>query len=31
MGLGGIGLSIVQGARVAGAARIIAADPTPAP
>jgi Zn-dependent alcohol dehydrogenase len=27
MGLGGIGLSIVQGARVAGAARIIAADP----
>lgn len=30
MGLGGIGLSIVQGARVAGAARIIAADPMPA-
>jgi S-(hydroxymethyl)glutathione dehydrogenase/alcohol dehydrogenase len=30
MGLGGIGLSIVQGARVAGAARIIAADPVPA-
>src|SRR5262245_19644288 len=27
MGLGGIGLSIVQGARVAGAARINAADP----
>jgi Zn-dependent alcohol dehydrogenase len=27
LGLGGIGLSIVQGARVAGAARIIAADP----
>jgi len=27
MGLGGIGLSIVQGARVTGAARIIAADP----
>jgi len=27
MGLGGIGLSIVQGACVAGAARIIAADP----
>ncbi len=27
MGLGGIGLSIVQGARVAGAGRIIAADP----
>ena len=30
MGLGGIGLSIVQGARVAGAARIIAADPVEA-
>ena len=30
IGLGGIGLSIVQGARVAGAARIIAADPVPA-
>jgi Zn-dependent alcohol dehydrogenase len=30
MGLGGIGLSIVQGAHVAGAARIIAADPVPA-
>ncbi|MBM4243189.1 MAG: Zn-dependent alcohol dehydrogenase [Deltaproteobacteria bacterium] len=30
MGLGGIGLSIVQGAVVAGAARIIAADPLPA-
>jgi Zn-dependent alcohol dehydrogenase len=29
MGLGGVGLSIVQGARVAGAARIIAADPVP--
>lgn len=27
MGLGGIGLSIVQGARVAGAAQIIAVDP----
>jgi Zn-dependent alcohol dehydrogenase len=27
MGLGGVGLSIVQGARLAGAARIIAADP----
>jgi S-(hydroxymethyl)glutathione dehydrogenase/alcohol dehydrogenase len=27
MGLGGIGLSAVQGARVAGAARIIASDP----
>jgi len=27
MGLGGIGLSIVQGARLAGAARIIVADP----
>jgi S-(hydroxymethyl)glutathione dehydrogenase/alcohol dehydrogenase len=27
MGLGGIGLSIVQGARVAGAARIIVSDP----
>lgn len=30
MGLGGIGLSIVQGARIAGAARIIATDPLPA-
>jgi Zn-dependent alcohol dehydrogenase len=30
MGLGGIGLNVVQGARVAGAARIIAADPVPA-
>jgi S-(hydroxymethyl)glutathione dehydrogenase/alcohol dehydrogenase len=30
MGLGGIGLSIVQGARVAGAARILASDPLPA-
>jgi Zn-dependent alcohol dehydrogenase len=29
MGLGGIGLSIVQGARIAGAARIIASDPVP--
>lgn len=27
MGLGGIGISIVQGARLAGAARIIASDP----
>lgn len=27
IGLGGIGLSIVQGARIAGAARILAADP----
>jgi S-(hydroxymethyl)glutathione dehydrogenase/alcohol dehydrogenase len=30
IGLGGVGLSIVQGARVAGAARIIAADPVAA-
>jgi Zn-dependent alcohol dehydrogenase len=30
MGLGGVGLSIVQGARVAGAAGIIAADPVAA-
>jgi Zn-dependent alcohol dehydrogenase len=30
MGLGGIGLSIVQGARLAGASRIIASDPLPA-
>jgi Zn-dependent alcohol dehydrogenase len=30
MGLGGIGLSVVQGARIAGAARIIASDPVPA-
>jgi len=30
LGLGGIGLSIVQGARVAGATRIIASDPVPA-
>jgi Zn-dependent alcohol dehydrogenase len=30
IGLGGIGLAIVQGARVAGAARIIAADPVAA-
>jgi Zn-dependent alcohol dehydrogenase len=30
MGLGGVGLSIVQGARLAGASRIIAADPVPA-
>lgn len=30
MGLGGIGLSIVQGARLAGASRIIAADPVAA-
>ena len=29
VGLGGIGLSIVQGARVAGASRIIGADPVP--
>jgi S-(hydroxymethyl)glutathione dehydrogenase / alcohol dehydrogenase len=29
LGLGGIGLSVVQGARVAGAARIIASDPLP--
>ena len=27
MGLGGVGLAVVQGARVAGAARIIASDP----
>jgi S-(hydroxymethyl)glutathione dehydrogenase / alcohol dehydrogenase len=27
IGLGGVGLSVVQGARLAGAARIIAADP----
>lgn len=30
MGLGGVGLSIVQGARLAGAARILAADPVAA-
>jgi Zn-dependent alcohol dehydrogenase len=30
MGLGGIGLSIVQGARLAGASRIIGVDPVPA-
>src|SRR5215475_13435202 len=30
MGLGGIGLSIVQGARVAGAARVIGVDPVAA-
>src|SRR5262249_61647309 len=30
LGLGGIGLAIVQGARLAGAARIIASDPVPA-
>jgi Zn-dependent alcohol dehydrogenase len=30
MGLGGVGLSVVQGARIAGAARIIAVDPLPA-
>jgi S-(hydroxymethyl)glutathione dehydrogenase/alcohol dehydrogenase len=30
MGLGGVGLSVVQGARVAGAARIIVSDPLPA-
>ncbi len=29
LGLGGIGLSVVQGARVASAARIIASDPVP--
>ena len=29
MGLGGIGLSVVQGARLAGAARIFASDPVP--
>jgi Zn-dependent alcohol dehydrogenase len=30
MGLGGVGLSVVQGARVAGAARILASDPVAA-
>ncbi len=30
MGLGGVGMSIVQGARIAGAARILAADPVAA-
>lgn len=30
MGLGGIGLSLVQGARLAGASRILASDPLPA-
>lgn len=30
LGLGGIGLSVVQGARIAGAARILAVDPVPA-
>jgi S-(hydroxymethyl)glutathione dehydrogenase/alcohol dehydrogenase len=29
LGLGGIGLSVVQGARLAGAARILASDPLP--
>jgi S-(hydroxymethyl)glutathione dehydrogenase/alcohol dehydrogenase len=29
MGLGGIGLSAIQGARIAGAARILASDPLP--
>ncbi len=29
-GLGGVGLSVVQGARLAGAARILVADPIPA-
>jgi Zn-dependent alcohol dehydrogenase len=29
-GLGGIGLSVVQGARIANAARVIASDPVPA-
>ena len=30
MGLGGVGISIVQGARIAGASRIIVSDPNPA-
>jgi len=30
LGLGGIGLSVIQGAKVAGAARIIGSDPLPA-
>jgi Zn-dependent alcohol dehydrogenase len=30
LGLGGIGLSVVQGARIAGAAQIIVSDPVPA-
>jgi len=30
LGLGGIGLSVVQGARIAGAARILVSDPVPA-
>lgn len=29
LGLGGIGLSVVQGARLAGASRIVASDPVP--
>ncbi|MFJ7420973.1 zinc-binding dehydrogenase [Streptomyces uncialis] len=29
IGLGGVGISVLQGARVAGAAQIIAVDPTP--
>jgi S-(hydroxymethyl)glutathione dehydrogenase/alcohol dehydrogenase len=29
MGLGGVGISVVQGARIAGASRIIASDPVP--
>ena len=29
MGLGGVGLSVVQGARLAGAARVIGSDPVP--
>jgi Zn-dependent alcohol dehydrogenase len=30
LGLGGIGLSVVQGARIAGASQVIASDPVPA-
>ena len=30
MGLGGVGIAIVQGARIAGASRIIVSDPNPA-
>ncbi|MBB5121112.1 molecular chaperone GroES [Streptomyces eurocidicus] len=30
IGCGGVGISVVQGARVSGAARIVAVDPTPA-
>ncbi|MFE7134762.1 alcohol dehydrogenase catalytic domain-containing protein, partial [Streptomyces sp. NPDC057638] len=29
IGLGGVGVSVIQGAKVAGAARIVAVDPTP--